>query len=86
MDATTITETLTRYIIDELLEGEGADLDEHTPLLELGIIDSMSMVSLLGYIQSELGVEVPESEVSPRNFMSIATLRDMILRVQVDAS
>ena len=81
MDASELNNGIKTFIIESLLDGDGADLDDHTPLLELGIIDSLAMVSLLRFIEKKLGVSVPEDEVSPRNFMSIQTLESMILRV-----
>ena len=82
MDAKQITEALMKHIIEELLDGDDSDLDENTPLLALGIIDSLATAGLLMFIEQKLGVPVPDNEVSPRNFMSVAVLRDMILRVQ----
>ena len=82
MDASEVNKGITTFIIETLLDGDGDDLDDHTALLELGIIDSITMVSLLGFIEKKLGVNVPEDEVSPRNFMSIATLEAMVMRVQ----
>ena len=82
MDASEVNKGITTFIIETLLDGDGSDLDDQTALLELSIIDSLAMVSLLGFIEKKLGVSVPEDEVSPRNFMSIATLEAMIMRVQ----
>src|SRR5262249_62272530 len=39
---------------------EGTNLiDEETPILELGILDSLTMVSLLAFIHARFGVHVP---------------------------
>lgn len=82
MDADQITKHLTTFIVEELLYGDDNDLDEHTPLLDLHIIESRNIPEILIFIERELGVEVPANEVSPRNFMSIAVLRGMVLRLQ----
>lgn len=82
MDASQITKALMKHVVEELLEGDEGDLDENTPLLALGVIDSLATANLLVFIEQKLGVAIPEEEVLPRNFMSIAVLRDMIVRVQ----
>lgn len=81
MDAAEVNKGLKTFIINNLLDGDGSDLDDHTPLLELGIIDSMAMVSLLTFIDKKLGVSIPDDKVSPRHFQTITTLQALILEV-----
>ena len=85
MDATEVNKGLKTFITENLLDGEGDDLEDHTPLLELGIIDSMAMVSLLTFIQKKLGVSIPDDKVSPRHFQSINSLQKLILETQAAA-
>jgi acyl carrier protein len=80
MQPSEISEALKGFIIDEILHGDGADLDEDTPLLEWGVIDSLAMVALLGFIQKTFGVRVPDAEVVPRNFHSIAAMQRLVVR------
>lgn len=86
MDASEINHQLKTYIIEMMLDGDGSDLDDHTPLLELGIVDSMGIVSLLTFIDKQLGVSVPENRVSPRYFKSIAALQALILEISSQSS
>lgn len=81
MQASEISQALERFIVDKLLDGEGDELDENTPLLEWGVIDSLAMVALLDFIKIRFGVAVPDDDVSPRNFASIGTLTKMIVRM-----
>ncbi len=80
MQASEIHEALRSYIIETLLHGEAGELDDESPLLEWGVIDSLAMVGLLAFIQAKFGVRVPDRDVSPRNFATIAALQRMILR------
>lgn len=66
------------HIATELLGGDGADLDAQTPLLEWGVIDSMSMIALLGFIETEFGVAVPDEQVRPEHFQSVERLAALI--------
>jgi acyl carrier protein len=81
MDPNSVNRALGAFITDTLLHGDGAELTDHTPLLEWGIIDSLAMVSLLAFVQKAFGVTVPDAEVSPRNFQSIEALQELIMRV-----
>lgn len=58
--------------------GDGDDLDETTPLLEYGILDSITMVSVLAFIRSRFGVEVRGEEITVSNFENVGTLARMV--------
>ena len=58
--------------------GDGDELDEATPLLEYGILDSITMVSVLAFIRSSFGVEVRSEEITTSNFENVGTLARMV--------
>jgi len=73
-----IIDALRSFINHELLEGAADDLDATTPLLELGVLDSLSMVSLLAFIDEKYGVTVPEEYVLPEHFETVAHIASLI--------
>ncbi len=60
------------YIADEILNGEdiGA-LDGATPLLELGVLNSIELMNLVAFIHATYGVRVPVDGMVPNNFQNI---------------
>ncbi|MGB8940083.1 MAG: acyl carrier protein [Streptomyces sp.] len=59
------------FIQDNLMPNElGITVDETTPLLELGILDSLKTAILMNYIRNELGVAIPPEKLSTGNFKS----------------
>jgi clorobiocin biosynthesis protein CloN5 len=79
MNETEITAKLTKYIQNEFLKGiDGEDLNESTPLLGRGILDSLRVMLLLTFIRDEMGVEVSPAEVDPENLKDIQTMAKMI--------
>lgn len=79
MDETEITARITRYIQDEFLSGTGGDeLNESTPLIGRGILDSLRVMLLLTFIRDELGVGVSPAEVDPENMKDIQAMVKMI--------
>ena len=58
--------------------GDGDDLDETTPLLEYGILDSITMVSVLAFIRARFGVEVRGEDITVSNFENVSTLARMV--------
>lgn len=55
--------------------------DDHS-LLASGLIDSLAIVQLLEFIESEFSVTVSDTEFDPDNFESISSITAMIKRMQ----
>ena len=80
-DASTYTPDLVRFVRAEFLPGgERTHLDETTPLLESGILDSLRIAVLLGYIRDELGLRVPLAAMDATNFRDIRTIAELLSR------
>lgn len=68
-----VTETIKEYLEDELLDGD-AELRADTPLLKTELIDSMGVLTLVGFIEDEFGITVGADDVSTDNFHSLETI------------
>jgi acyl carrier protein len=72
-----VNELILNYIKDEYLdedELDDIDLDEHTPLISGGIVDSFSMVSLKRFLEKQFAVSIPDADASPENFDSVTKI------------
>lgn len=69
---------LMQFINQEIMEGQGEDLQIDTPLLELGIIDSLSMVNLLTFIDRQYGIEIPADQALPEHFKDVESIAQLI--------
>ena len=81
MDKVVVVGVLHRYVSEEILGGDDEDLDGSTRLLETGIIDSMAMVGLVAHIENALRVQIPDDHVVPRNFATLDSLADLVIRL-----
>ena len=76
-----IIETLKRYIRDELApELDLVDLDEAQSLIETGILDSMGIVKLVDFIETEYQIKVEDQDLVPDNFEMIGSIAELIAR------
>lgn len=74
-----IYETIRGYIQEEFLEdSDVTELEEDTPLLEWGVLNSMNTAVLLAFIRTELGVAVPPTHITGRHFHSIGSVTDLV--------
>ena len=78
MDRSQIQQPWHEFFRDEILDGDDAGLDADTPVLELGLIDSLSMVSLLAFIDESFGIQIPDDQVRPEHFANLRVLADFI--------
>jgi len=76
-------ETIIEYIKKEYLDEDEADdmtLDENTPLISSGIVDSFSMVSLKRFLEKTYGVMLPDEEATPQAFDTVTSIIALVNR------
>ena len=61
------------YVKDEF-----NDLDPDDSLLELGIVDSVKMLDLIGFIEDTFKIEIDEEDLYPENFDSLNAIEEYI--------
>ncbi len=67
-----VAQTIERFIIDELMMGDSkVSLDYNESLVEKGVIDSLSLLRLISFVEEQFGVTVEDDEVLAENFESI---------------
>lgn len=70
-------EAILNYIKKEYLDEDEADdmaLDENTPLISSGIVDSFSMVSLKRFLEKQYAVKLPDEEATPQAFDTVTSI------------
>lgn len=73
---------LHKYIEAKLLNGQSITSDQD--LLLSGILDSLSIMNLVSFIESQFELTIPFGDVVIENFMSIATMQSYIEKRQSD--
>ena len=71
------------YIKNEYIDEDEADeiaLDENTPLISSGIVDSFSMVSLKRFLEKKYAISIPDEEASPEAFNTVTSIIALVNR------
>lgn len=63
-------------MIHEINEYE--DFDEETDLFDNDILDSLTLVMLIGQIEEKFGIFIPEEVVSVKNFSTVNAMVNVI--------
>lgn len=64
-------ERLARYIAHDLLNQGELPIAGDEDLLGSGLLDSLSVMSLVHFIEQEAGVDIPAEDVTIDNFVSL---------------
>jgi acyl carrier protein len=83
-----VKEMILEYIKNEYLDEEEAEemtLDENTPLISSGIVDSFSMVSLKRFLEKKYNISIPDAEASPQAFDTVTSIIELVKKHRKDA-
>lgn len=82
-----ISARLLDFIRERFLDNDpNSDLNESTPLLEWGILNSMNTIVLLRFVREELDVPVSAAMVNGQNFKDMDNITSMILDISSTAT
>lgn len=74
-----VTAPIERFIVDELtLGGRRTRIDPDESLISSGILDSLSLLRLIVYIEEQFGLTIEDSEVIPDNFETLNSMNYFI--------
>ena len=62
----------------EQVSGNPAPTDDEQSLFESGLLDSFALPDLVSSIESSFSIDVPDSDLNPRKFDSIARILDYL--------
>jgi acyl carrier protein len=76
---THVLAVLTKYVLTNLLGDENAaDLTADTPLLELGLLNSIETARLVAYIRETFGVRLPPASMNAGNFRDLNAIASLV--------
>ena len=76
-----LKEKLRDFILKELcLDGNIQSISDNEQLIESGIIDSMSILRLLAYLDENFEITLSEEELNSKNFATLQTMCDLVSR------
>jgi acyl carrier protein len=89
MTTTDIRERTRAYISENFLymrEGGNALLNDEQSLLETGVVDSMGIMEVVQFIESEFGVLVEDEDISEQNLGTINGITRYVASKRVAAA
>ncbi|MGB3478763.1 MAG: acyl carrier protein [bacterium] len=79
-----IKKLIIEYVKKEYLEEEDEqEVDENTPLISSGIVDSFSMVSLKMFLEKKFDIKIPDEKATTEAFDSVTNIMDLLKEFNV---
>ena len=77
-----VIDSLRAYVSERILQDPSVTIEPDTPLLEWGILNSISTVQLIGFIRERFQVDVPPEEVAGRNFKDLRSISQLLAQLE----
>lgn len=78
-----IEDKLRSYIFEQYPALAADGLDDEDPLL--GVLDSLAVLGLIGFVEPEFSIRLDMSDVTDENFMTITTIKRLVDRLSPQA-
>lgn len=79
--------SIREFIVANFLFGDGSRLGgDAVSLLDSGIMDSLGVMELVGFLESRLGLSVPDTDLIPQNLDSVDNLVSYVERRRAAAA
>jgi acyl carrier protein len=75
-----VADRVRRFIIDDMgWEGTGDELTDDLPLIHAGAIDSIGILTLVQFLESNYGITVDDGEIVSVHLGSLASIERYVL-------
>ena len=77
-DSTVVGRRIGDFIVGRFPLAAGMDLNEDTAILESGIVDSLGILDIVMYLETEFAITVEDDDITPANFETILRLAKFV--------
>ena len=82
-----IKTTAKNFILNEYLPGEDpAALTDSTPLMTTGILDSIAVLKVVNFLESEFGITIEPHEAVVENLNTLSDMAQLVISKKLPAT
>jgi len=70
----TVSDRIREFVRSRFPLARNLDFSDGDSLLDAGVIDSLGILDLVGFLEETFGIQASDEDLNPENFDSIATL------------
>lgn len=68
------------FLLDKFPLARKAGIERDTALLEKGILDSLGILDVVSFLESEFSILINDEDLLPENFQTLSTLSAFVLK------
>lgn len=74
-----LSDQLKAFVVQKFPLARNRRIGIDDPLVESGIVDSLGVLTLIGFIEAEFQVQIADDDLLPDNFRTIRSLSKLVL-------
>jgi acyl carrier protein len=85
MDQTTtisIEQRIQKFVVEKFPVTRKAKVESDTALIEKGFLDSLGILDVVSFLESEFSITIHDEELVPENFQNLASLSAFVQNKQ----
>lgn len=80
-----LKDQIREFILQDLAQPKGIlSFTDNSPLMEIGVIDSLDIFRLVAFLEDQLGVRVHDQEINPEVMRSLNTIEELVIRKRLE--
>jgi acyl carrier protein len=76
-----LKDQMIRYVLNEIIRRPGAQIDEKTPLVSSGLIDSLALVDMLQKLEDLTNTRIPAGKIQAKDMDTVESMFSTARRV-----
>jgi acyl carrier protein len=84
--ADALSERIRKFILGQFPLARQRSLRDEDSLLDNGIVDSMGVLELVHFLESEFGITITDEDLSPDNFQTVLQVASLVRAKQSASS
>ena len=84
MEDQEVLDILQKYIAERILGSPDVVIEPDTPLLDWGVLNSISTTQLVGFVREHFGIEVPAAQLVGENFKDLRSVSRLLRRLAAE--
>ena len=74
-----VLEILRKWIVEQVLDASVGSIEPDAPMLEWGVLNSLSTTRLVGFIRDQFGIDVPPEALVGTNFKDLNSITALVV-------
>ena len=73
-----VIDTTRNFLGTVLRIAQANEIDPDLPLVQKGVIDSIELMQIVLFLETQYGIKIDETEILPSNFRCLSTIQNFV--------